>query len=76
MQITFITHRNGKASQSHLSPAATLVAGLLLLFVLPVSLGMLVFHYASEAEQARAALPTRTTLSEAEARMVDYQHTI
>ena len=73
MQITFTTKNNGKTCQSQLSPAATLVAGLLLLFVLPVSLGMVVYHYASEAEQARAALPTRTTLSEAEARLAEYK---
>ena len=76
MQITLTTKKNGKTQQSCLSPAATLIAGLLLLVVLPASLGMAVYHYASEAENARAAMPTQITLAEAENRMTGYQQTI
>lgn len=76
MQITLTTTKKGKTVHSRLSPAAMLIAGLLLILVLPVSLGLVVYHYASEAEQAKAALPTSTTLSEAEARMTEYQRTI
>ena len=76
MQITLTTTRNGRTVHSRLSHAATLIAGLLLLVVLPASLGLLVYHYSSEARQAQAALPTSLTLSEAEARMAEYRKTI
>jgi murein DD-endopeptidase MepM/ murein hydrolase activator NlpD len=76
MQITLTTTKQGKTVHSRLSPAAMLIAGLLLILVLPASLGLVVFHYATEAEQAKAALPTSLTLSEAEARMAEYQRTI
>ena len=76
MQITLTTTKQGKTVHSRLSPVAALIAGLLLILVLPASLGLVVFHYATEAEQAKAALPTSLTLSEAEARMAEYQRTI
>lgn len=76
MQITLTTTKQGKTVHSRLSPVAALIAGLLLVLVLPASLGLVVFHYATEAEQAKAALPTSLTLSEAEARMAEYQRTI
>lgn len=68
--------RNGTTGRYNLSPGASLMVALLLLIVLPVTLGLSVYHYAVEANQGSSVLSDRADLADAESRLLAYQQKI
>jgi len=76
MQISFNMKRNGTTGRYDLSPGASLLVALLLLFVLPVTLGLSVYHYAAEADQEPSAVSNQAILADAESRLLAYQQKV
>jgi len=75
MRILLLTGKDGESHQTRLSRSTSMLAVLLLFFVLPLTLGVTVYHYVSDGN-AVVAGPAAHELARAEARLVAYQEEI
>ena len=76
MQILLVSKRNGELHKTCLPRGAGIVAALMLFLVLPMTLGVTIYHFtAGHGDDMASAVPS-TELARAKARLAEYQQQI